>query len=179
MLTITIPEIEIYNDKLNLFTKFKEHTLQLEHSLIAISKWESKWNKPFLSKTEKTLEESLYYIYCMVINNNVDYTYISTALPSELIDEIQEYIKSPMTATTINSKNKQSNEIITSEVIYYWMVAHTIPFECQKWHLNRLLMLISVCNEKNAPKKKMSKKEIAARNRSLNSQRRAQYNTKG
>jgi hypothetical protein len=154
--------------------------LQLEHSLVSLSKWESKWNKPFLSKDFKTHEETLDYIKCMTINQNIDPD-VYNGLTSEHITMINNYIESPMTATTFSDskQNKSNREIITSELIYYWMIALNIPFECQKWHLNRLLTLIRVCNIKNAPPKKMSKRATASQYAALNAARRKQMNTKG
>ena len=160
MLHITIPATELWDDKNQEFIQVKEQKLQLEHSLVSLSKWESKWCKPFLSSTEKTYEETLDYVRCMTITQNVDpkiYSYLST----DNINDINNYIDAPMTATWFSEdKTKRSNrEVITAEMIYYWMIALNIPFECQKWHLNKLLTLIRVCNIKNTPKKNMSKKE--------------------
>lgn len=180
MLQITLPAIEQWNEQKQEFVQTKEQTLQLEHSLVSLSKWESKWNKAFLSKGEKTTEETLDYIKCMTINQHVDPD-IYNALTNEHIDRINAYIEAPMTATTFSeTKQGQTNrEVVTAELIYYWMIALNIPFECQKWHLNRLLTLIRVCNVKNAPPKKMSKKATAARNAQLNAARRQQMNTRG
>jgi hypothetical protein len=170
MLKITIPSVEQYDESSNTFLYSKEHSLQLEHSLVSISKWESKWNKPFLSKEEKTLQETIDYIKCMTINNVEDNVY--NLLTHDNLKEVREYIAADMTATTFSKDaNKPNKEIITTEIIYYWMIALNIPFECQKWHLNRLLTLINVCNIKNSPPKKMSKKEMASRNRALNAAR--------
>jgi len=180
MLKITIPSIEQYDEANNLFVTSNEQTLQIEHSLVSLSKWESKWEKPFLSRDEKTFEETVDYIRCMTITQNVD-NECYAAIDSGVIRQVRDYIDAPMTATVIskNEKKSFSSEIITAEVIYYWMVAATIPFECQKWHLNRLLTLIDVCNIKNSPKKKMSRKELMARNKELNDARRAKLNNKG
>lgn len=179
MLEITIPATEYYDENNNLFIKTKEQTLRLEHSLVSLSKWESKWCKPFLVKDNKTVEESIDYIRCMTLTQNVD-PLVYNAITNDNIEKVANYIESPMTATTINNRDKVSNrEIVTAEIIYYWMIALHIPFECQKWHLNRLLTLINVCNIKNSPNKKMSRSEILARNRALNEARRKQYNTKG
>lgn len=155
-------------------------TLQLEHSLVSISKWESKWNKSFLSNAQKTYEETIDYIKCMTLTSNVDPD-VYLCLSDENIYSVNEYISLPMTATYFNeSKNgKGGRETITSELIYYWMISLNIPFECQEWHLNRLLTLIRVCNIKNSPPKKMSKGEIMSRNAALNAARKKQYNTKG
>ena len=180
MLQITIPAVELWDERKQEFVTTKEQTLQLEHSLVSISKWESKWCKPFLSKQEKTFEETLDYIKCMTITPNVDpevYNYLT----NKNIEEINNYINAPMTATYFSDDKtvKPSREQITAELIYYWMIALNIPFECQNWHLNRLLTLIKVCNIKNQPPKKISKKEIMRRNAALNAARRKQLNTKG
>lgn len=178
MLTITIPEQELFNELTNEFVRTKSHTIQLEHSLVSLSKWESKWNKPFLSKDEKTIEQTLDYIQCMTITQNID-PMVYRFLTDENIRDINDYIDAPMTATTFSDKGSTSREIITSEIIYYWMISLNIPMECQKWHLNRLLTLIRVCNVKNAPAKKMSRKEIMNRNAALNAARRKKLNSKG
>jgi len=179
MLKLTTPSRELYDEKNEEFITLKGQTIQLEHSLISISKWESKWNKAFLGKQKKTSEESLDYIRCMIITPNVDENIIHT-MDQECVDKVEAYISAPMTATVIGGQKKGANkDVITSEVIYYWMVAHNIPFECQKWHLNRLLTLVSVCNAKNSPPSKMSKKDLIERNRSLNEARKRQFNHKG
>lgn len=179
MLKITIPASEDYDPIHNLFITNREQQLTLEHSLLSISKWESKFHKPFLSRTPMSYDETLAYIKEMTITVNVSDD-VYTRLSSSDIQKIVEYIDDPMTATTFSGNEKHSGrEIITSELIYYWMIACGIPFECQKWHLNRLLTLIRVCGIKNAPAKKMSKKEIMARNRSLNASRRKALNTSG
>ena len=153
--------------------------LKLEHSLVSISKWESKWHEPFINKNGHSEEQTLDYIKCMTVNQKVPEN-VYSRLKTEDIQRISEYINNPMTATTITPISKRnSGEVITSELIYYWMIALQIPFECEKWHLNRLLQLVSVCNEKNKPPKKMGKNEIMARNKALNEARRAKYNTKG
>lgn len=179
MLTITIPERELFNDQTQEFITVKGQTIQLEHSLVSLSKWESKWNKPFLDNKDKTIEQTLDYIKCMTITQNV-HDYIYKCLTNANIEAINNYIDAPMTATTFNNTNNSSNrEIVTSELIYYWMVSLNIPFECQKWHLNRLLTLIRVCNVKNAPPKKMSQQEIMSRNAALNAARRKKLNSNG
>lgn len=181
MLQITIPSRELWDESTNEFVITKEQTLQLEHSLISISKWESKWKKAFLTKQEKTHEETIDYIKCMTLNQNVDpnvYNYLT----NENIRQINSYIDAPMTATYFSEEKGSRGgrgEQITSELIYYWMIALQIPFECQKWHLNRLLTLVRVCNIKNQPPKKRSRREIMSRNAALNAARRKQLNTKG
>ena len=180
MLQITIPANEQWDEQRQMFIQTKEQTLELEHSLVSLSKWESKWNRPFLSKNGITQEETLDYIKCMTITKNVDPN-IYNSMTTEHIEMINKYIEAPMTATTFsdNKQNKSNREIITSELIYYWMIALQIPFECQKWHLNRLLTLIRVCNIKNTPPKKMSKRATASHYAQLNAARRQQMNTKG
>lgn len=179
MLQIKIPASEYYDEVNNEFVYVKEQTLQLEHSLVSISKWESKWNKPFLAQKDMTAEELLDYIRCMTITQNVN-PLVYMNLPSEAIGRINDYINAKMTATWFNHREKRaSREIVTSEIIYYWMVALGIPFECQKWHLNRLLTLIEVCSIKNQPSKKMSKREVMARNARLNELRKKKLKTRG
>ena len=179
MLTITIPARELYDEKNQMFFNTKEQTLRLEHSLVSISKWESKWRKAFLKKDEKTNEEIIDYIKCMTITQNVDPN-VYNFLTRSNINEIIEYIDNPMTATTFsNNENNNSREVITSELIYYWMISFNIPMECQRWHLNRLLTLIRVCSIKNTPPKKMNKREVANRYAKLNAARRNKMNSKG
>lgn len=180
MLKITIPDEEFYDESKAMFVYAKGQTLQLEHSLVSISKWEAKWNKPFLSKDEKTFEETIDYIRCMTITQNVDPD-IYGRLTDSNIEEINKYIEAPMTATTFSEDNnrKFSREIITSEIIYYWMIVHNIPCEYQKWHLNRLLTLIRVCNIKNAAPKKRPRSEIMRQNAAINAARRKRLNSKG
>ena len=180
MLQITIPSTELWDEETQEFKTTKEYVLQLEHSLVSISKWESKWNKVFLSKEDKTYEETIDYIKCMTITQNIPdevYRYITKSN----VDKIDNYISAPMTATWFAKEQPtgMNREKVTSELIYYWMIALNIPFECQKWHLNRLLTLIRVCNVKNAPPKKMSKRSLMQRNAALNAARRKQYNTTG
>jgi hypothetical protein len=179
MLKVVIPGVELFDEMKDEFIYTKETTLQLEHSLVSISKWESKWRKPFLMKEEKTIEETIDYIKCMTITQNVDnnvYKYI----PNEIIVMVKDYIEEEMTATTFSNEKKTINrEIITAEIIYYWMIALNIPFECQKWHLNKLLTLINVCNIKNTPSKKMGRKEMAQRNSALNAARKKSLHSEG
>lgn len=180
MLQITVPATELYDEVHDVFINTKEQVLQLEHSLVSLSKWESRWCKPFLTKTEKSLEESIDYVRCMTLTQNVDPD-IYKFLTQQNMDAISTYIQAPMTATTFAKDDKRATgkEIITAEIVYYWMVALTIPFECQKWHLNRLLTLINVCNIKQQPSKKMSRKDLMSRQRALNESRRASLNTEG
>lgn len=180
MLQITLPAIEQWDEEREKFINAKEQVLQLEHSLVSLRKWESKWHKPFLSKEDKTEEETLDYIKCMTITQNVNPEVYYRLTPNHF-QQIHDYINDPMTATTFseNKHEKASREIITAELIYYWMVALTIPPQYEKWHLNSLLTLIKVCNIKNAPPKKQSKRDIMSRNAALNAARRKQLNSKG
>lgn len=185
MLKITIPPSKYWDAKRGESGQFftypeKPVTLQMEHSLVSLSKWEAKWQKPFLSNTtEKTPEEMIDYFRCMTITQNVDPN-LYYFIPEDIGLKIREYIQAPMTATTFGKEvQKPSREIVTSELIYYWMTALNIPFECEKWHLNRLMTLIKVCSIKNAPQKKMSASEIRARNKALNDSRRKAMHTRG
>ena len=180
MLRITLPAIEQWDEEKQEFIQTKGQTLQLEHSLVSLSKWESKWNKPFLAKGDKTNEETLDYIKCMTITQSVDPD-VYNGLTQEHIDQINKYIEAPMTATTFRElkQSKSNREVVTAELIYYWMIALNIPFECQKWHLNRLLTLIRVCNIKNSPPKKMGKRATISQYAQLNAARRKQHNSKG
>lgn len=178
MLQITIPAVEVFNSKTDEFVTIKEQKITLEHSLVSISKWESKWKKPFISKKEKTVEEIIDYVRCMCLTQNVD-SRVFNNLSEENVKEIRAYIEDPMTATTLPKDGKQGKEVITSELIYYCMIACNIPIEFQKWHLNRLMTLIRVCEIKNSPQKKMSRKEILARNKALNDARRKKLGTTG
>lgn len=183
MLHLTFPGVELWDERTEQFVTVPSVKLQLEHSLVSLSKWEAKWKVPFLDKKkEKTHEQTIDYIRCMTITQNVDpkvYEY----MPSDTIRKISEYIDDPMTATWFSKEQERkagiSREIVTAELIYYWMIACQIPFECQKWHLNRLLTLIKVCSIKNEKPKPMSKKALASRNSALNAARRARMGSKG
>ena len=180
MLRITVPANEFYDESRKEFINIKEQTLQLEHSLVSLSKWESKWCKPFLSRHKMTIEESRDYVRCMTLTQNVpEETYYG--LTDQNLEAIREYIDSPMTAIRFpaEEKGRINREPITSELIYYWMIALNIPLECQKWHLNKLIALIKLCNIKNQPAKKLSHQEIAKRNAAINESNKKFFNTKG
>lgn len=180
MLTILVPESELYDERNNEFIQIKEQTLVLEHSLVSIAKWESKWKKSYLSNNNKTLEETLDYIKCMTITKNVN-PLIYKSLNREALEAIQKYINDPMTATYFYDKEDKPSRpsTITAEVVYYWMISLGIPMECQKWHFNRLIALIRVCNIKSNSGKKMSRSEILLRNKALNEERKRKYKTRG
>lgn len=181
MLDITIPSAELWDEKNERFIYTKEQTLRLEHSLVSLSKWESKWNKVFLSKKEKTLEETIDYIRCMTITQNVSkdvYNYLT----NDNFSKIDEYINAPMTATYFSGKEsagRPSREEVTAETIYYWMIGLGIPPEYQKWHLNKLLALIRVCDMKNKPPKKRSKRELMQHHAAVNAANKRRFNSKG
>jgi hypothetical protein len=185
MLTITVPPTELFNDETQKFIYVKEETtLVLEHSLVSLSKWEQTWEKPFLGKEDRTLDETIDYVRCMTLSPENPPEEVYRAIPNKTLNEIGEYINKKMTATWFNEipgqKKPQSGEVITAEIIYYWLIALQIDFQVQNWHLNRLLTLIRVVNIKNDPKKKMMpKRDAAAQQRLLNEQRRARFNTKG
>lgn len=170
---------ESWDDEKQEFIYSNKRVLQLEHSLLSISKWEAKWHKPFLSKVDKTLDETVDYIRCMSMTGDIDDNTLSMLRNAD-VAKINAYIENPMTATTFPPEKRSGpNETITSELIYYWMVSYNIPFECQKWHINRLLTLIRVCNFKNTPPKKMSQKELLNKYSAINDARRKQLGTRG
>lgn len=180
MLQITVPGVECWDSEKERFVTAQPVTLTLEHSLVSLSKWEQKWCKPFLKKDKKSREETIDYIKCMTLTQNVDPN-VYYRLSEKNINDIYEYIEAPMTATTVpEEKGKTINrETITSELIYYWMIALQIPFECQKWHLNRLLTLIKVCNRKNTPPKKSSQRDLYAKHRAINEANRKRFKSRG
>lgn len=186
MLTITIPEKEYFDDSTNTFFTVKKQTLCLEHSLVSISKWESKWNKPFLTDAQKTVEEFTDYVKCMTLTQNVD-PIVYNGLSASDFKKIEDYIDAPMTATTFGADKRKApkrasfkNEVVTSELVYYWMIRFDIPVEFQKWHFNRLLTLIRVCDIKGNPEAyKMNKRAIYEQNASLNAMRKAKMHSHG
>lgn len=177
-LTIRFPEMW---DEINEEFRYRAPVeLQLEHSLVSVAKWESKWHKPFLGSGDRTAEETLDYIRCMTITKNVDPS-VYDYMDQTFIQRVSEYIDDPMTATWFTNRRTgpPSSEQVTAELIYYWMIAFEIPFECQKWHLNRLLTLIRVCEAKTAKSEKMSRNDVLRQQNALNAARRKKYNTRG
>lgn len=180
MLRLKIAPTEMWDERKQEFVQTGERELMLEHSLVSLAKWESKWKKPFLDQKPKTGDEMLDYVRCMTITQNVSpETY--SRLTAGNMAEIEQYISLPMTATTFPAERhgNRNGEKTTAELIYYWMVALNIPFECEKWHLNRLLALIRVCNLKNQPARKKSQRAILQENRALNAARRQRLRTRG
>ena len=185
MLKVIVPGLghedwDEFKEEFVYYVESEDVELQLEHSLVALSKWESKWHERFLGRKDLTDEQMIDYIRCMTINDvdPEDYSRLTT----EVLIQIKEYMDDPMTATTFKNNNdsrSNSSEATTSEIIYYWMIALTIPFECQYWHLNKLMTLIEVCSIKNSPPKRMSKREIMSRNSTINAARRQKFNSKG
>ena len=180
MLIIIVPGVEMFDEQIQEFVTKGDVTLELEHSLVSLSKWESIYEKPFLSKDEKSTEEVIEYIKCMTLTPDVP-DEIFYKLTEDNTTAINNYLDSKMTATWFSEAPgaPQSRDVITAELVYYWMITFQIPFECERWHLNRLFTLIRVCNIKQAKPIKMSRSEIAARNRELNAQRKAQLGTRG
>lgn len=179
MLELDIPEREAFDERTMQFINTAPITLRLEHSLVSISKWETKWKKPFLSPKPKTREETLDYVRCMTMNQNVDPN-VYYVLTNAEITTINEYIEDEKTATTFSNRDPRTNrQLVTSELIYYWMAAYGISMECQKWHLSRLLALIRIASIENSPKKNMPLREILSQNRSLNAARRKALGSKG
>ncbi len=179
MLNISVPMVEAFDDDKQEFIVAEAFDLSFEHSLASLSKWEGFWHKPFLSNEEKTAEETNWYIKAMITTPDVP-PEVFSRLSNHQIHQINEYIGEKMTATWFREeKGRPNREIITAEIIYYWMISLNIPFECQHWHLNRLLTLIRVCNQKNAPAKKMTPRQAAEQQRNLNAQRKARLGTRG
>ena len=181
MLTITVPAVDEFNEITQQFIMSSATVLQLEHSLVSLSKWEATWNKPFLGPKEKTTEEAIGYIKAMSLDPDIP-SEVYQRLSVKNFEEINEYISAKMTATWFNelpTKKGLNREIVTSELIYYWMSTLNVPIDFQHWHLNRLFTYIEVCNRKNQPEKKMSKADLMNRNRAINEARQAQYKTEG
>lgn len=183
MIQVKVPAGEVYDSRNEVFYYVeKDTTIQLEHSLISMQKWESKWHKPFLVEGKKTTDEAIDYIRCMCLTPNVkdDVFY---CIPSSEQERISKYIDDPMTATWFRENKSPSvggkKEVVTAEIIYYWMIKLNIPSEYKKWHLNQLLTLIRVINAKDAPKKKHTTKEILEEHRLINQANRKRFNTKG
>lgn len=182
MLTIIVNGGEFFNERTQEFLYSEDLVLELEHSLASLSKWESKFRKPFLSTTDKTDAEVQGYVEAMTLSSNFS-PEVFSRLTTANLEEINDYVSSPYSATTFNeygeSKSRSRPEIITSELIYYWMTIYNIPFECEHWHLNRLFALLRICNIKNSKEKKMSRSAAAAQQRALNEQRKEQLGTRG
>lgn len=179
MLTLLIPEGEYWDPSTETFLKTKSCKVQLEHSLRSIHKWESKWKLPYLSAKNKTDEQAIDYIRCMLIAPKDVPEWLFSVLPSKVYETIFEYCSDPMTATTFNDRHTGRGSIITAEIVYWWMTELNIPFECDKWHFNQLMALIKTCSMKKEKPKKMSRRSVMEQNAALNKQRRARRNTKG
>lgn len=180
MLRLVVPGVELFNNETQTFSRSEEVVLELEHSLVSLSKWESKWNLPFLGKDKKTSEQIIDYIRLMNSVSGVP-DEVFFRLSDENYTSINEYINAKMTATWFREDpvTHANREIVTAEIIYYWMISFQIPLECEDWHLNRLFTLVKVLNQKNQPKKKQNTQTAAAQRRALNEARMKQYNTSG
>lgn len=183
MLVLKLGESEYFDEETQKFVNSGPvRTVRLQHSLLSMSKWEEKWELPFLESVDKSDEQTIDYIHMMAIDEEEPFFHLLT--PSQ-INEINEHINKKATATTIEDLSKEKNkskEVVTSELIYFWVIAHDIPWEFERWHLNRLMTLIQVCNIKQQQAEKgnkMSPREIAKRNRELNAQRREQLKSRG
>lgn len=182
--TITLKAGELYDEEKEEFINISEDkSIVIEHSLLSISKWESKWHKIYLDdKLKLTHEESLDYIRCMTLTQNVDPNYYRLIDNNKLI-EIQKYMNDPYSATYFNEVPRgtaqRHSEKISSEVLYYYMFKLGIPKDCEKWHINRLQNLIRIFSIKDAPDQKMNKRQTADYYRRLNAQRRSKLKSKG
>ena len=183
-IVVTVPKSEVYDEENDIFYEIKnEVTLVMEHNLIAISRWESKFHKPYLTKDTKTNEEILYYLECMTITKGVE-SYVYRCIPKSELLRITEYINDPMTGTTVRespyAKKQGKEEIQSAELLYYYMFKLGIPKECENWHLNRLMTLMKVYGAKDEkPDGKASRSELIARNRAINARNRSKYHSKG
>lgn len=182
MLQIRINDVDCFDERTQTFMTIKGQTLQLEHSLVSISKWEAKWKKPFLSREGQSREETIDYIRFMTITQNVNPRIYDLITDAQIL-QVNEYINDPMTATTFRKQEGKGSgpggKMTTSEEIYYYMTAYQIPWKAERWHFNRLMVLIKICEEKNKPKKKMPKGELARQRRGLNASRRAKHHSRG
>ncbi len=196
MLEILIPGRQYWDAQNEEFRYDKDTLLRMEHSLVSLSKWESKWHIPFFADTEhRTAEQLMDYYRCMTVTQGVDPN-VYKRMTRENRNAIDTYLNDPMTATWFHGEPKPNEpqtgakrkrprparggrSVMTAEVIYAQMFSLGIPMECEKWHLNRLLTLIRVCQENGAPQKKMSPGERMAQQRMLNEQRRAKLHTRG
>jgi hypothetical protein len=180
MLTLHVAGVESFDDNSQEFTSQGEVVLELEHSLVSLSKWESVHEKPFLGKEAKTPQEIISYVRCMTLSDDIA-PEVFDQLNIKHFDEISEYIDAKRSATWFSDQpgTPKSREVITSELIYYWMTVFNIPFECERWHLNRLFTLIRICNIKQSKPEKMSRADMAQRNREMNAMRKQQLGTSG
>lgn len=178
MKTLNFKEKDFFNEIDDTFIKIPAQTISFEHSLISVSKWEAIWKIPYISDTQKTSEQASDYIKCMSINKN-DGMFIH-AMTAEQALELKEYIDDPMTATTVfNSKKAPAKKSpMTSEVIYATMIELGIPIEFEKWHLNRLLILIQVLQARQSPQK-MSRADILRQNSEWNKLRKSKLHSRG
>jgi hypothetical protein len=179
MLRITVTMSESFDEEKQEFLS-ETFDLELEHSLVSVSKWESIWEKPFLVQEDKTPEEVFSYIECMILNPDPP-PEIVYKLSERDLKVVHDHIASKATATWFNEQKVagRSSETFTSELIYFWMSSFAIPFEAENWHLSRLLTLIRIHNVKNQKPKKMNRNEMAAQRRAENERRKKALGTTG
>lgn len=184
MFVLNIKEKVLWNEKDQEFVTISPYTIKIEHSLLSIRKWESKWHKPFMTQTQKTQAEQKDYVRCMTIGYELPEEVYAT-LDAQEMNEVFTYMNEPMTATWFSendqkqAKSKMGSETVTYEIVYYWMSKLNIPYDCEKWHINSLMTLIKVSMLKEQPSKKMSKRDVMSQNRALNEQRKAKMKSKG
>lgn len=179
MLKIVVPSATLFDERTEELIEIGQCELQLEHSLVSISKWEAKFHKTFLKQfNDKTQDELVYYIKCMTLNKNVDPN-VYSCLTYDNYVAIRDYMENPMSATVVPKNEKASgksvSEPLTSELIYYYMIKLQIPVEFQKWHINRLLKLIDLCGYKDEKPNKMSQKDLYKRNSDINKLNKAKF----
>ena len=158
VLDLYVPGKEFWNSELQEFIYTKDITLHLKHSLVSLTRWEQHYKRKFLDDGPKNEEEYRFYIQCMTLNKDVD-PLVYTVLQEDDIKKVTDYLHDSMTATTLpkQNNNRSNSEKLSSELIYYYMSALNIPFECEKWFLNNLIILISIASIKNNPQEKKSK----------------------
>lgn len=183
ILHITIPGKENWDSVKEEFIYEEDAELYLQHSLVTVAEWEARWKISFLDTDNKTPEQITDYIKIMTINQNEVDDSVYKRLTKENLDEINRYLKDEMSATTITDhgtpESNGRNEIITAEIVYYWMFSHNVPVEFENWHFNRLITLLKTCNIKSNPDNKMTKQETAKMYAEMNKARRQKYNSKG
>lgn len=186
-LKIKFPKTEYFDENSQRFITLEPIELRFEHSLYAISKWESVIKKPFFPSNKgdtMTNEELLFYIQCMIMDESFEPKELLYRLDEETITKLKDYISDNMTATWFNDSRKVNivgkphKEAVTSEMIYYYMFSLGIPIYCEHWPITRLTTLIRIFAVKN-DNKPMSRREEAVSRTELNRLRREALHSKG